>query len=62
MSEEKKTVPITREQMNVILQQAEGLRYGTLNLIFQDGVLIQIDRSEKMRFPTSGKGNSKSER
>ncbi len=48
MGETKRT-PITKEQIELIQKQAEGLRYGTLSLVFQDGVLIQIDRNEKMR-------------
>ena len=28
-----------------------GLRFGTVTLIVQDGVVIQIDRTEKRRLP-----------
>ena len=48
MGETKRT-PITKEQIELIQKQAEGLRYGTLSLVFQDGVLIQIEKKEKMR-------------
>ena len=48
MGETKRT-PITKEQIELIQKQAEGLRYGTLSLVFQDGVLIQIEKNKKMR-------------
>ena len=28
----------------------EGLRYGTITLTVQDGVVVQLERSEKLRF------------
>lgn len=40
---------ITEEQLHQIQKQAETIRYGTIGLIFQDGVLVQIDRCEKIR-------------
>lgn len=42
---------ITEQQMHTIEELARTLRYGTLTLVFQDGVLVQIDRNEKMRLP-----------
>lgn len=42
-------VEITDAQVEQIRAQAKNLRYGSLTLIFQDGVLVQIDRSEKFR-------------
>jgi hypothetical protein len=32
----------------------ENLRYGSVTIIVQDGVVIQIDRLEKKRLPTRG--------
>lgn len=41
--------PITPRQLQQIEQLAQGLRYGSITLVFQDGILIQLDRSEKIR-------------
>lgn len=41
---------ISASQLETILELAETIRYGSINLIFHDGVLIQIDHSEKIRF------------
>lgn len=41
--------PITPRQLRQIEQLAQGLRYGSITLVFQDGVLIQLDRNEKIR-------------
>jgi len=32
-----------------IREALRGLRYGTVNVIVQDGVVVQIDRTEKRR-------------
>ena len=40
---------VTDQQLRQILEMAKTIRYGSINLIFQDGILIQIDRSEKIR-------------
>lgn len=42
---------ITEQQIHTIEKLSSTLRYGTLTLVFQDGALIQIDRSEKIRMP-----------
>ena len=34
-----------------IRESLRGLRFGTVTLIVQDGVVIQIDRTEKRRLP-----------
>ncbi len=31
-----------------------GLRYGSVNIIIQDGVIVQVDRTEKRRLRQSG--------
>ncbi|MBQ8935681.1 MAG: YezD family protein [Oscillospiraceae bacterium] len=41
--------PISDSKIEQIQKLAEGLRYGTITLVFQDGVLIQLDRNEKIR-------------
>ncbi len=37
------------DAMNQIRDSLRGLRYGSVNIIVQDGVIIQIDRTEKRR-------------
>ena len=48
--EQNKTA-LSEQQIQQIQQMAEGIRYGTLTLVFQDGRLIQLERNEKMRVP-----------
>lgn len=43
---------ISDQQMEQIRKIAKNIRYGTVTLVFQDGILIQIDRSEKIRLTT----------
>lgn len=40
---------LSPQQLRQISEFAEGLLYGTISLIFQDGKLVQIERSEKIR-------------
>jgi hypothetical protein len=42
---------ITPQQLRQIQELAETIRYGSITLVFQDGILIQIDKSEKIRIP-----------
>ena len=35
-----------------------GLRYGSVNIIVQDGVIVQVDRTEKRRLRHSGSSQS----
>jgi hypothetical protein len=37
------------ETINQIRDSLRGLRFGSVNIIVQDGVIIQIDRTEKRR-------------
>jgi hypothetical protein len=41
------------EVLNQIRDSLRGLRFGSLNIIVQDGVVIQIDRTEKRRLRTN---------
>ena len=34
-----------------IQKLAETIRYGSITLVFQDGVLVQIEKNEKIRIP-----------
>ena len=44
------TTPPDREQELAQIRDAlAGLRYGSVNIIVQDGVVIQIERTEKHR-------------
>ena len=44
------TAESDREQELAHIRDAlRGLRYGTVNVIVQDGVVVQIDRTEKRR-------------
>lgn len=40
---------ITKQQIQQIQQIAETIQFGSITLVFQDGILIQIDKSEKIR-------------
>ena len=40
---------IAPAQLRQIRELARTMRYGSITLVFQDGVLVQIDRSEKIR-------------
>lgn len=55
MGEEKKgggqKQSISLQQLRQIQELAETIRYGSITLVFQDGILIQIDKSEKIRIP-----------
>lgn len=49
---EKNQQAITLEQLQQIKEFANSIRYGSITLIFQDGVLIQIEKHEKIRIST----------
>lgn len=42
---------LSQIQLKQIQELANTIRYGSINLVFQDGILIQIDKSEKIRIP-----------
>lgn len=44
---------ISSAQIQQIQQLAETIHYSSITLVFQDGVLIQIEKSEKIRIPNS---------
>lgn len=45
----KSKLPISEDDMNKVLQLIKAIRYGSVNLVIQDGVVIQIETSEKIR-------------
>jgi hypothetical protein len=54
-SEAEQSVPADAV-INQIRDSLRGLRYGSVNIIVQDGVIIQIDRTEKRRLRDSRNG------
>jgi len=40
---------IENKKLQEILKMAEQIKYGSITLIIQDGVIIQIDKNEKIR-------------
>ena len=49
---------IVDQELNQIRDSLRGLRYGSVNIIVQDGVIIQIDRTEKRRLRFNRNGNN----
>ena len=49
MAQNKTGSALTPEQIRQIQALAENIRYGSITLVFQDGILIQIERNEKIR-------------
>ncbi len=41
--------PLREQEVQQIRDALRGLRYGTVNIIVQDGFIVQIDRTEKHR-------------
>ncbi|MBE6050312.1 MAG: DUF2292 domain-containing protein [Clostridium sp.] len=40
---------LTDEYLSVVQDIVKDIKYGTVTLIIQDGVVLQIDKSEKIR-------------
>lgn len=40
---------VTDQQLAAILDAINGVRFGSITLIIQDGKLVQIDKNEKTR-------------
>jgi len=43
----------TQEELQEIAASLRGMRFGSLNIVVQDGVIVQIDRTEKKRLRTA---------
>lgn len=41
-----------RKALDLILRAIREIRYGTLSIVLQDGLVIQVERSEKVRLLT----------
>lgn len=46
-----KPSPLSDAQLQRIIQSLEGLQYGSVLITVHDSHIIQIDRTEKQRFP-----------
>jgi hypothetical protein len=42
--------PDHRGALRYVEEALRGLRYGTLTIIVQDGVVVQVERTERRRF------------
>lgn len=51
--------PLTEVERH-ILQSLQQIRFGTLEIVIHDSRVVQIERSEKVRFDTKGKPLSES--
>jgi hypothetical protein len=50
----------TDEELREIAASLRGMRYGSVSIVVQDGVIIQIDRTEKRRLRTRQEGSDRS--
>lgn len=55
LPKEERKPAIGKKQIELIQEIAENISYGTITLVFQNGVLVQIDRNEKIRIPSEQK-------
>jgi hypothetical protein len=55
-----RTIPLdrTRDALERIQTALRGLRYGTVTAVVQDGVVVQVDRTEKIRIEKRNPGGS----
>ena len=44
----------TRDALDRIQSALRGLRYGTVTAVVQDGIVVQVDRTEKIRIEKRG--------
>jgi len=47
--------PSNRIALRYIEEALRGLQFGTLTIIVQDGVVVQVERTERHRFRQSGR-------
>jgi hypothetical protein len=48
----------TDEELREIATSLRGMRYGSVSIVVQDGVIIQIDRTEKRRLRNHERNNN----
>jgi hypothetical protein len=41
---------LARDPLDAVRESLRGLRYGTIVLTIHDGVVVQVERTEKLRF------------
>lgn len=41
---------ISNENLQTLLELLKSVKYGSITLIVQDGVVVQIEKNEKIRF------------
>ncbi len=51
--------PLTEVERH-ILQSLQHLRFGTLEIVVHDGRVVQVEKSEKLRFDTKGRAIAES--
>jgi hypothetical protein len=42
---------VSQDTLQEITRALSGLRYGSIQIIVQDSKIVQIDKTEKVRFP-----------
>jgi hypothetical protein len=47
--------PLDHEAIEAIRQALRGLRYGQIVVVVQDGVVVQVDRTERRRLRLNGR-------
>jgi hypothetical protein len=47
--------PLDNEAVDAIRHALRGLRYGQIIVIVQDGVVVQVDRTERRRLRLNGR-------
>lgn len=45
---------LTEQELNRIRDAVESIRYGSVQIVVQDGVVVQLERTEKFRFRGTG--------
>jgi len=53
-SSSQNTIPPEPEWVRLVKAQVEGLRFGVVQLVVHDAKVVQVERTEKLRLPSSG--------
>ncbi|MHC1685697.1 MAG: DUF2292 domain-containing protein [Clostridiaceae bacterium] len=46
----KSNKPISDENLKKLLELLKEIKFGSVTLVIQDGIVIQVERNEKIRF------------
>ena len=49
MSDEQSKTGLNKDHRKVLNNLIDGMRYGTITIIVQDGKIVQVDKTEKYR-------------